>query len=104
MTFDEYMTEAAKTLNDNADEVYLSGKLVSEAVEIFQPALKHQYHGKPPLTDDEFDEETGDALWYLFLMAYQRGRNINDIARKNIDKLRQRHGTSYNPAHYTNGA
>ena len=100
MTFDEYGMEAEKTLNDNADEVYLSGKLVSEAVEIFQPALKHQYHGKPPLTDDEFDEEIGDALWYLFVMARQRGRDMDNIARKNIEKLRQRHGERYNAAHY----
>lgn len=104
MTFLEYQMEAVKTLNVSADEVYLSGKLVSEATEILQPALKAKYHGKPPLSNDEYDEEIGDALWYLAALAFQRGIDLEFCAERNIEKLRQRHGESYNPAHYTNGA
>lgn len=101
MQLDEYMMEAIKTIQPNVDEVYLAGKLVAEATELFQPALKTAYHGKPPLTNEEFDEELGDALWYLLALATYRQRNIHDIMAGNIAKLRSRHGTGYNAKHYT---
>ncbi len=100
MTLDEYMMEAIKTIQPNVDEVYLAGKLVAEATELFQPALKTAYHGKTPLTNEEFDEELGDALWYLLALATYRQRNIYDIMEANIAKLRARHGHSYNAKHY----
>lgn len=102
MTFLEYQMEAVKTLNANADEVYLAGKLVSEATEILQPALKAKYHGKPALSNDEYDEEIGDALWYLATLAFQRGIDLEFCAERNIAKLRKRHGERYNAAHYQN--
>jgi NTP pyrophosphatase (non-canonical NTP hydrolase) len=97
----EYQAEAVKTVQDNVDEVYLSGKLMSEGDEIFQPALKHKYHSKRKLTDEEFNKELGDCLWYVAALADSRGLNLDDVARDNIAKLRERHGESYRQEFYT---
>jgi hypothetical protein len=59
MELRQYQDEAEKTLNATADLVYLSGKLMTEASEIFQPALKTAYHGKP-MDIEDISEELGD--------------------------------------------
>ena len=43
-------------------------------------------------------------MWHVAQLATDYGLSLADIAQANIEKLRQRHGESYNPAHYTNGA
>ncbi len=100
MNLKQYQDEAEKTLNDSADLVYLSGKLMTEASEIFQPALKHKYHGK---TADlgNIREEIGDCLWYVAALCSLFGWELDEVAQENIAKLRDRHGESYNAAHYT---
>ncbi len=103
MTFDEYQREAIKTVQPTADEFYLAGKITCEASEIFEPILKWHYHNKP-LNRDEILEEIGDLTWYCAVLADKLGASFDDVLNANIDKLRQRHGESYNPAHYTNGA
>jgi NTP pyrophosphatase (non-canonical NTP hydrolase) len=100
MDIRQYQDEAEKTLNDSADLVYLSGKLMSEASEILQPALKHKYHGKP-LDADGIREEVGDCLWYIAALCSLYGWELEEVAAENIAKLRARHGEHYNSAHYT---
>lgn len=95
----EYQLEACKTRNDNADLLYLTGKLASEGGEALQLVLKQRYHGKP-LAVGELIEELGDSLWYIANAADMLGVTLEDLAQRNIAKLRQRHGESYNPAHY----
>ena len=99
MELKQYQDEAEKTLNANADLVYLSGKLMSEANEIFQPALKNKYHDKP-LDTNNIKEELGDCLWYIAATCSFFGWELETIAAENILKLRERHGEKYNPAHY----
>lgn len=103
MTFDEYQGEAIRTVQPDADAVYLAGKLTCEAAEIFEPILKWFYHRKS-FDQAEISEEIGDLLWYCAVLAYKFSISFDDIAQANIAKLRQRHGERYNAAHYTNGA
>lgn len=100
MTFDEYQGEAIRTVQPDADAVYLAGKLTCEAAEIFEPILKWYYHGKP-FDQKGIAEEIGDLLWYCAVLADKFSISFDDIAQANIAKLRQRHGDKYNAAHYT---
>lgn len=99
MTLDEYQAEAVKTLHPSADSVYLAGKLMCEAAEVAEPILKLRYHGKL-LSVNETVAELGDVLWYAAALAEKVGVSLGDVAQANINKLRQRHGESYNASHY----
>ena len=99
MTLNEYQTEAAKTLNQSVDAVYLASKLMIEAAEAAQPIVKFKYHAKDYDTSVVKDE-LGDVLWYLAGLAQKIGLTLEEIADHNVAKLRARHGTAYNPEHY----
>ncbi len=102
MEFEEYELEALKTRQPNADLLYVLGKIPVEGGEAFQHLLKATYHGKP-LDTDAIIDELGDVLWYLTNAASMLGVSLEAVAKLNIDKLRQRHGETYNPAHYAPG-
>ncbi len=102
---DAYQEESGKTFKPElAADVkeamkYLGLKLSEEVGEINGPIAKHLYHGKN-LDLDNVAEEIGDALWYLANLANVLGFKLSDIATRNIDKLRQRHGEKYRKEHY----
>lgn len=101
MQLNEYQAEAIRTKQDNADTLYLAGKLASESAgEVLQPILKHIYHGAY-LDVDGVIEEVGDCLWYVATLADAMGVTLEELAQQNIDKLRQRHGHTYRAEHYT---
>ncbi len=101
MTLDEYQAEAARTMKPGQVLAYYPVKLVEEAVEAAQPINKHVYHDAP-LSLAKVNEELGDLLWYIAATAEALGLSLEAIAASNIRKLRARHGTAYNAAHYTN--
>jgi len=39
---------------------------------------------------DEIEKEIGDILWYVAALARDFGIDLNDVAEKNIEKLRSR--------------
>jgi NTP pyrophosphatase (non-canonical NTP hydrolase) len=41
-------------------------------------------------TRDDLEKELGDVLWYVANLASDLGLDLDDIATKNIDKLRDR--------------
>lgn len=96
--FDLYQEEAAKTIPqklrgekivDNA--VYgLCGEL-GELVDLLKKA-KFQGHF---LDLEKVILESGDVLWYLAELATGCGLSLGDIAQRNIKKLRQRYGESF---------
>lgn len=100
MRLDDYQQEAVKTRGEQCDMVYLAAKLAIEAGEAAQPVVKHVYHDKP-LDVGEVLDELGDVLWYAAVLADAVGLNLSYVAQRNVDKLRQRHGATYNAAHYT---
>jgi NTP pyrophosphatase (non-canonical NTP hydrolase) len=99
MEFRDYQTKAMATRSPSTDLVYASGKLTVEAAELQQHVLKTHYHDKV-LPIDEVFIEMGDVLWYLAAIATELGISLDEVAEHNLAKLRQRHGHTYNPAHY----
>ncbi len=99
MTFDEYQKQAMKTKQGTADLLYSTTKLHCETGELAQPVIKNVYHGKP-LDLDAMLDEAGDSLWYLASIAQDLGTTLEEIAQRNIDKLRARHGEQYSPEFY----
>ena len=56
--------------------------------------FKHQGHD---LDYDHMAEEAGDVLWYLAEIADALGLTLEDIARRNIEKLRKRYPDGFDP-------
>ena len=98
-TFNEYQKEAAKTIPADFDSetmidnaVYgLCGE-VGECVDRLKK-VKFQSH---PNDREHLIYEIGDVLWYLAEMATGAGLTLEEIAEKNIQKLRKRYGDSFN--------
>lgn len=65
--------------------------LTGEAGEVADEIKKHLYHDKP-IDFDSVRDELGDVLWYLTALAAQCGYTLEDVARRNIEKLAARHG------------
>ena len=99
MTFDEYQAQALRTASPRLDLWYALAKLTAEAGEALQLQCKEEYHGKVYVRETMTDE-LGDVLWNLALAAHELGTTLDDIALQNVAKLKQRHGDSYNAAHY----
>lgn len=99
MTFAEYERAALGT----AARCYFGGKydkgtletavlgLCSEVGEIAS-AIKKAEERDEPLDFANLKEEVGDVLWYLPLIAWLLGTDLDIIAHANLAKLAARHG------------
>ena len=94
MQFDEYQQLAARTLGrDRTHEQQLANAalgLTGEAGEVADVIKKHLFHATP-LDQDALAKELGDCLWYIGAFATVLGLSLDDIAQRNIDKLRMRY-------------
>lgn len=91
MDLNEYQKLAARTLTDDCSNLTLGALgLTGEAGEVADLVKKHLFHGHE-LDDDKLDKELGDVLWYLAALCSMRGRNLDDVAQKNVDKLKERY-------------
>lgn len=94
MTLDEYQALAARTLGrDRTHEQQLANAalgLTGEAGEVAEVIKKHLFHATP-LDQDALAKELGDCLWYIGAFATVLGLSLDDIAQRNIDKLRKRY-------------
>ena len=94
MTLDEYQELAARTLGrDRTHEQQLANAalgLTGEAGEVAEVIKKHLFHSTP-LDQDALAKELGDCLWYIGAFATVLGLSMNDIAQRNIEKLRKRY-------------
>lgn len=93
MTLDEYQQFAARTIGTRTPKDQLANMalgLTGEAGETADMLKKHLYHGKP-LDADELIKELGDVLWYVAGMATAVGASLDDVAQRNVDKLRKRY-------------
>ena len=96
-TFDEYQSKALKTANDLLPrEKIINGALglTGEAGEVADIVKKFIYH-EHDLNKDEIEKELGDCLWYLALLADSIGTNLDKIAQKNIEKLKERYPNGF---------
>ena len=94
MTLDEYQALAARTLGrDRTHEQQLANAalgLTGEAGEVAEVIKKHLFHATP-LDQEALAKELGDCLWYIGAFATVLGLSMDDIAQRNIDKLRKRY-------------
>jgi NTP pyrophosphatase (non-canonical NTP hydrolase) len=94
VTFDDYQTAAARTVNVrlDAEDVLLDAAagLAEEAGEVLAHVRKHRFQNRP-LARAEVVDELGDALWCLAGVARALGVSLGDVAAGNLQKLAQRH-------------
>lgn len=93
MELNEYMELAARTDNTT---IGIGGLLtatmgmVGESAETLDHIKKVLEQGHE-VNQDKLIEESGDVLWYIAKLARNCGVTLEDVARRNIDKLRKRY-------------
>ena len=92
--FDAYQDSAARTINasltDDQRLLDAAAGLAEEAGEALAHVRKHVMQGRA-LDRDALAMELGDALWCLAVAARCIDVPLGEVARRNIEKLRQRH-------------
>jgi len=96
MTFQEYQDEARKTaIYPNLDNnfVYPTLGLVGEAGEVAEKIKKVIRDDNYQISDEkraEITKELGDVLWYIANLSKELGVSMEDVANKNLEKLKSR--------------
>ncbi len=96
MQFSEYekaIIETAIYPDKGNNFVYPTLGLVGEAGEVAEKIKKVLREEGGVVTDEKKEEikkELGDVLWYLVALSRELGFTIEDVARKNIEKLSSR--------------
>lgn len=100
MDFASYQQLAARTLGrDRTHEQQLANAalgLTGEAGETAELIKKHLFHATP-LDHDAVIKELGDCLWYIGAFATVLGLSLDEIAERNIEKLRRRYPEGFDP-------
>jgi NTP pyrophosphatase (non-canonical NTP hydrolase) len=93
-TLAEYQKEARRTvrraLTEDQRLLDAAAGLAEEAGEVLSHVRKHLLQGRP-LDRDALTLELGDALWCVAITADTLGISLEEVARRNVDKLRARH-------------
>ena len=92
MNFNEYQRQARTTAlypkNEVAGLAYVALGLNGEAGEVASKIKKIIRDGKG--NKEAIAYEIGDVLWYCAVLASELGVELNDIMRKNLQKLQDR--------------
>ena len=64
--------------------------LAGEAGETLDMIKKWIFHEKE-LDLDHLEKELGDVMWYIALICYSFGFDLDEIMQKNVDKLKSRY-------------
>jgi NTP pyrophosphatase (non-canonical NTP hydrolase) len=98
MTLDDYAAAAARTINPRLDDAErlmdAAAGLAEEAGEILGIVRKHAFQSRA-MDRDALATELGDALWCLTIAAQSGGFTLEEIANRNLAKLRARHPNGY---------
>jgi NTP pyrophosphatase (non-canonical NTP hydrolase) len=93
-TLAEYQSEARRTIRRELTEeqrlLDAAAGLAEEAGEVLAHVRKHLLQGRQ-LDRDALALELGDALWCVAITADTLGISLQEVARRNVDKLRARH-------------
>ena len=99
LTLNDYQRMARRTAGDKRKsdkmEEALFG-LAGEVGELCDHYKKYMHQGHD-INYDHMAEEAGDVLWYLAEIADALGVTLEEIARRNIDKLRDRYPDGFDP-------
>lgn len=94
MNLNEYQDWAGRTANKNLNAVDTMAQdalgIAGEAGECADLVKKHLFH-KHPLDKDKLVKELGDVLWYVSQLAADIGVTLDEVAEKNIAKLKARY-------------
>jgi NTP pyrophosphatase (non-canonical NTP hydrolase) len=94
MDFREYELKAAVFMNPDLDDrgalLMVTLGIGSESGEIIEQVKHHAYHGHK-LDNMEMIKELGDMLWYVAAMCGYIGVSMEDVAKRNIEKLTKRY-------------
>jgi NTP pyrophosphatase (non-canonical NTP hydrolase) len=95
MQFDEYQAAARRTAiyDDRFRVVYPALGLASEAGEVcgkVKKVLRDRAGDLAQAPRAALEDELGDVLWYLAVLAADLGLSLEQIAVRNLDKLRSR--------------
>ena len=88
MDFDQYQRKASETAiypEENAVQ-FLSLGINGESGEVAEKVKKSVRDGK----ELELKKELGDVLWYLSALASELDLSLEEIAEKNIEKIKDR--------------
>lgn len=93
MTLNEYQalaqrTSSARTPSDKIENGVLG--LNGEAGEVADLLKKHRFQGHE-LDRDKMIDEAGDVLWYVAELSGGLGVSLEEVAQRNIVKLRARY-------------
>ena len=96
MNMTDYQALAARTINpeqpDKERLINFVFGLVGETGETIDLLKKIIYNGHDLETNrDKLTMELGDCLWYIAGIATAAGITLDDIATRNIEKLRRRY-------------
>lgn len=98
MQLSDYQTQAGRTLIDGPDAEYTPAEimlvwnalgLAGEAGEVADTIKKAVFH-RHGLDQDKLVKELGDVLWYLAALASKLGVSLDEVAERNIAKLKER--------------
>jgi NTP pyrophosphatase (non-canonical NTP hydrolase) len=96
----DYQPNAARTANRalSPDDRLLDAAagLAEEAGEILASVRKHRFQARE-LDRDHVVVELGDALWCLSMVATSLGVTLDDVADRNIAKLKARYPDGFAP-------
>ena len=94
MPLADYQANAARTANRalTPDDRLLDAAagLAEEAGEVLAAVRKHRFQSRE-LDREHVVAELGDALWCLAMVATSLGVTLDDVADRNIAKLRTRY-------------
>lgn len=93
MDFQEYQQDAERTITqENAHSRFIEYGfgLAGEAGEAVDILKKHLFHGHS-LDIEKLKTELGDLLWYITATAFTAGISLENIAKTNITKRKDRY-------------
>ena len=99
LTLNDYQRMARRTAgtkqkSDKREEALFG--LAGEVGELCDHYKKYMHQGHD-LSYDHMAEEAGDVMWYLAEIADALDVTLEDIARRNIEKLRKRYPDGFDP-------
>lgn len=98
MTLNEYQTLAARTIATDDCYKMIMHALHGLSAEVGELHGIYQkiYQGHP-MDEEHAKKEVGDILWMLAEYCTAMGWNLGDVAQLNIDKLKARYPTGFDP-------
>ena len=99
MTFDDYQKKALSTNINPGTDIFFDRMfgLVGEAGEMADKVkkwIRDDQADWKKLDKDLMASELGDVLWYVATLADTLGFRLDEVARRNVDKLASRHQRS----------